>query len=87
MVLFHESRIIDLLPVGNGLDKSLEIASLMQKRVRRHGATSPETFSAGSICRREKLPVKDFSGPSLWLFANARKNGVPILRKVAQFVD
>jgi transposase len=64
VVFFHESRIIDLLAVGNGLDQCLEIASLMQKRVR-HVATSPETFSVWSICRREKLPAKAFSGPSL----------------------
>src|SRR5208282_5577790 len=61
----HESGIIDLFAVGNGLDKRLEIASLMEKRVR-HVATSPETFSAWSICRREKPPVRAFSGPSVW---------------------
>src|SRR5713226_4211200 len=77
VVLFHESRIIDLLAVGNSLDKCLEIASLMQKRVRRHVATSPETFSAWSICRREKLPVRAFSGPSLWLFREREKGQRP----------
>src|ERR1700686_3683755 len=55
----------------------LEIVPLMQKGVRRHGATSPETFSAWSICRREKLPVKAFSGPSLWLFREREKERLP----------
>jgi hypothetical protein len=31
VVLFHESWIIDSLVVGNGRDKRLEIASLMEK--------------------------------------------------------
>jgi hypothetical protein len=77
VVLFHEGRIIDLFAVGNGLDKCFEIVSLMQKRVRRHGATSPETLSAWSICRREKLPVKAFSGSSLWLFREREKERRP----------
>jgi len=72
VVFFHESWIIDLLGVGNGRDKCLEIASLMQKRVR-HVATSPEAFSVWSICRREKMRMKAFSGSSLWLFREREK--------------
>jgi hypothetical protein len=44
-----------------------------------HVAALPETFSAWSICRREKLPARAFSGPSLWLFRKRekeRKNGL-----------
>jgi hypothetical protein len=39
VVFFHEGRIVDLLAVGNGFDKRLEVVPLMQKRLRRHVAT------------------------------------------------
>src|SRR3954449_6588092 len=48
VVFFHESRIVNLLGVGNGLDKCLKVASLVQEAIRRHVAASPETFSAWS---------------------------------------
>src|SRR5229473_4349571 len=77
VILFNESRIIDFLAVGNSLDKGLEIVPLVQKGLRRHVAASPETFSAWSICRREKLPVKAFAGPSPWLFLEREKGRRP----------
>src|SRR5580692_1413747 len=77
VVLFHESGLIDLLAISDGLDKRLEVASLMQKGVRRHVAASPETSSAWSICRREKPPVRAFSGSSLWPFREREKERRP----------
>src|SRR6266853_6845630 len=72
----RDRRIIDFLAVGNSLDKCFEIVPLVQKRLRRHAA-SPGTFSVWSTCRREKLPVKVFAGPSLWLFRERGKGGRP----------
>jgi hypothetical protein len=42
-----------------------------------HAAASPETFSAWSICRREKPPVRAFSGSSLWPFREREKERRP----------
>jgi hypothetical protein len=68
LILFHEGGIVDLLAAGNGFDKRLEIAPLMQKRFKRHVAASAGTFSVWNTCRREKLPANVFAGPSLWFF-------------------
>ena len=40
-------------------------------------AASSEMFSAWSACRTEKLPVRAFSGPSLWLFREREKEPRP----------
>src|SRR5258708_19675527 len=85
VVLFHESGIIDFLAVGNGFNKRFEIVPLMKKRLRRHVAASPGTSFAWSTCRRDKLLVKVFSGPSLCLFREPEQGRHPDPRQLVLF--
>jgi hypothetical protein len=76
------------ISVGNGLDKRLEIAPLMQKGVRRHVAASPETFSGWSIRHREKQPVTAFSSSISLAFSRTRERKASrSSRDVAQFIN